>query len=146
MTLPPMAQFLQFFYHHMLLFSAVGVALALFIANELYGIFSAGPRLSAPQAVRLINDREALVLDIRSAADFKKSHLLGALNIPAAKLKERASELAKYKERPVIVYCSMGSTSPEAAKTLRTLGHSEVHPLRGGINGWINSNLPVTAK
>ncbi len=141
-----MAQFLLFFHHHTLLFSAFGVVLVVFIANELYGIVSAGPRISAPEAVRLINDRDALILDIRSAADFKKNHLLGARNIPAAKLKEHAGELAKDKQRPVIVYCAMGSSSPEAAKTLRALGYSEVHPMRGGINGWINSNLPVTTK
>lgn len=141
-----MAQFLQFMHHHTLLFVAFGVVLILLIANELYGLLSAGPRITAPQAVRLINDRDAVIIDIRPVAEYKKNHLLGAINIPAAKFKERANELAKYKERPVIVYCNMGASSPEAAKTLRTLGVGEVHPLRGGLNGWINSNLPVTKK
>lgn len=142
----PIAQLLAFFHHHPALFGIFGVVLVLFIANEVYGRVSAGPQINAADAVRMINDRDALVVDVRNAAEFKKNHVLGALNIPAASLKERAGELARHKQRPIIVYCNMGGTSLEAARTLRGLGHGEVHPLRGGINGWMSANLPVTVK
>jgi rhodanese-related sulfurtransferase len=46
----------------------------------------------------------------------------------------------------VLVYCALGGTASEAAAKLRKLGFTEVYPLRGGLNGWMNSNLPVTAK
>jgi len=96
--------------------------------------------------VRLINDREAIVVDLRAAGDYKKGHLLNALNLPAAKLAERAGELGKDKSKPVLLYCALGSVAGEAAAQLRKLGYSEVYPLRGGINGWLSSNLPVTVK
>ena len=141
-----MQQFLQFFQHHPFLFSALGAVLVLFIANEIHGAISGGKRLGPMEAVRLINDREALVVDVRPAADYKKSHLLNAVNLPLAKLEERAGELGKDKSKPVLVYCALGSTAGEAAGKLRKLGYSEVYPLRGGLNGWLGSNLPVTAK
>jgi rhodanese-related sulfurtransferase len=142
----PMSQFVEFFQHHLYLFAAFGVALVLFLANEVHGALTGGVRLAPLQAVRLINDREAIVVDLRTAADYKKGHLLNALNLPVAKLTERAGELGKDKTKPVLLYCALGGVATEAAAKLRKLGYSEVYPLRGGINGWLGSNLPVTAK
>jgi rhodanese-related sulfurtransferase len=139
-------QLLTFFHAHIGLFIAFAVVLALFVANELHGAVTGGKKLGPMEAVRLINDREPVVVDVRPAADFKKGHLLNAMSLPLAKLEERASEIAKDKSKPVIVYCALGGTSVEAALKLRKLGFSEVYPLRGGINGWLGANLPVTAK
>lgn len=146
MNIPSMAQLLAFAHHHPILFGAFGFVLLLFIANELYSQLSGGPRVNTGQAVRLINDRDAVALDVRQPAEFKKGHLLGAINIPAAKIKERASELEKHKQRPVIVYSNTGGGSLEPAKILRSHGFPEVYALRGGINGWMTDNLPVTVK
>ncbi|MBL6749670.1 MAG: rhodanese-like domain-containing protein [Nevskia sp.] len=136
----------EFFHHHAGLFAALGALVAALIANEIHGNLIGGRRLTPQDAVRLINDREALVVDVRTAADFKKSHLLNAVNLPLAKLEERAGELGKDRARPLLVYCALGGTANEAAAKLRKLGFAEVYPLRGGLNGWMNSNLPVTAK
>ena len=141
-----MAQLLEFFHHHTLLFAAFGALLVVFVANEVHGAVTGGVRLGPMQAVRLINDREAVVIDVRSVADYKKGHLMGAVNIPLAKLEERAGELGKDKGKPLLVYCALGSSAGEAAQRLRKLGFGEVYPLRGGINNWLGSNLPVTAR
>lgn len=139
-------QLLSFFNHHFLLFVAAGAVLLALIANEVHGTVTGGKRLGPMDAVRMINDREPLVLDVRAAADFKKGHVLNALNLPLAKLDERAGEIGRDKARPVIVYDALGGAAVEAALKLRKLGHSEVYPLRGGLNGWLGANLPVTAK
>ena len=141
-----MPQLIEFAHHHFALFAALGALLLLFIANEVHGALSGGQRLNPPEAVRLINDRDALVVDLRPAGEFKKSHLMNALNLPLAKLEERAGELGKDKTRPVLLYCALGSVAGEAAAKLRKLGFSEVYPLRGGISNWQGSNLPITAK
>jgi rhodanese-related sulfurtransferase len=87
-----------------------------------------------------------VIVDLRPVADFKKGHLLNAINVPLAKLEERAGDLGKDKNRPVLVYCALGGTSGEAAARLRKLGFAEAYPIRGGLNAWMQSNLPVTAK
>ncbi len=138
-------QLLAFFHNHLGLFAAAAGVLLLLIANEVHGSVTGGRKLGPQEAVRLINDREAVVVDLRPAADFKKAHLLRAINLPVAKLDERAAELGKDKARPVILYDALGGGGEAAAK-LRKLGHTEVYPLRGGINGWIGANLPVTVK
>ncbi|HEU0198611.1 MAG TPA: rhodanese-like domain-containing protein [Nevskiaceae bacterium] len=146
MILPPLTQILAFAHNHVLLFVALAVVILAFIANEAHGRLTGGPRLAIPDAVRMINDRSPLVIDVRSAAEFKKGHMLGAVSVPAAKVKERGSQFDKDLERPVIVYCNLGGSSVEVAKGLRARGHKEVYVLKGGINAWQNSNLPVTAK
>lgn len=141
-----MQQFLEFFANHLLLFAALGGVVVMIVANEIHGGLTGGKRLSALEAVRMINDREPLIVDLRPAPDFKKGHLLNAVNLPLAKLDERMSELGKDKARPVILYCALGGSSGEAATKLRKLGYSEAYPLRGGLNAWLQNNLPVTAR
>lgn len=141
-----MQQYLEFLHNHPALFAALGILVVLFIAHEIYGNLSGGKRLDPLEAVRLINDREALIVDLRPAADFKRGHLMNAINLPAAKLPERLTELGKDKSRPVLLYCALGGVGAEMATKLRKLGYPEAYPLRGGINGWIGASLPVTTK
>lgn len=141
-----MSQLVEFFGNHVGLFVALGVVVLLLIANEVHGTLTGGKRLSVPEAVRLINDRDPLILDVRTPADFKKGHLLNAHNAPLTKLDESLGSASKDKSKPVLVYCALGSSSISAAERLRKLGYAEVYPLRGGINAWLGASLPVTAR
>lgn len=141
-----MQQFIEFIGNNLALFAAAALIVALIIANEVHGNVTGGKRLSASEAVRMINDREPLVVDLRATSDFKKGHLLNAVNIPAAKLESRINELGKDKARPIIMYCALGGSSRESAAKLRKHGYTEVYPMRGGMNGWLQSSLPITAK
>ncbi len=141
-----MDQLIEFFGNHPGLFAALGVVLALLIANEIHGVLTGGKRLSVPEAVRLINDRDPIILDVRTAADFKKGHLLHAYSAPLTKLDEHLGPIGKDKAKPVLVYCALGSSAVSAAERLRKSGFAEVYPLRGGLNAWLGANLPVTTK
>ena len=137
---------LPFVTAHPLLIAALALSLLSIVANELHGSLTGGQKLPPTEAVRLINDRDAKVVDVRPVADFKKGHLLGAVNIPHDKLKDRLSELEKDKSRPLILYCALGGTARESALLLKQAGFAEVYPMAGGLNAWIGASLPVTAK
>jgi rhodanese-related sulfurtransferase len=141
-----MDQILHFVSLHPVLFPALGVAVVLLILNEMSGVVTGEKRLSPLEAVRLINDRQALVLDVRGPADFKKGHILNALNVPQARLGERLSELGKDTARPIVVYCALGGVAAQASHTLKKAGYTEVYPIRGGLNGWLSASLPVTTR
>lgn len=141
-----MQQLIEFLANHWLLTSALFAVLLLMVANEIWTTVKGEKRLSPADAVRLINDQNAVVLDVRSPADFKKGHLLNALNIPSARLADRVNELAKFKDRPVLCYCALGSVSPQACSKLRELGFATVYSLKGGLNAWQGASLPVTTK
>ena len=141
-----MTQYIEFFNNHPGLFVALGVVILLIVANEVHGALTGGKRLSAAEAVRLINDRDPLIVDVRTPADFKRGHLLNALNAPLAKLDEHLGQIGKDKARPVLIYCALGGSSVTAADKLKKQGFTEAYPLRGGINAWLTANLPVTSR
>jgi rhodanese-related sulfurtransferase len=141
-----MPQLLEFLQNHPVLFAALGAVLALLILNEVAGSLMGEKRLGVLEAVRLINDRDAVIVDLRPAPEYKRGHLLNALNLPFAKLDERAAEVGKDKARPVLLYCALGSTAGQAAVKLKKLGYAEVYPLRGGLNAWTGASLPTTTK
>lgn len=141
-----MDQISQFLVQHPVLFSALGLVIVLLIVNEMSGAITGEKRLSPLEAVRLINDRAALVLDVRAPADYKKGHILNALNVPQARLNDRLNELGKDRARPIVVYCALGGVAAQASHQIKKAGFSEVYPLKGGLNNWLGASLPVTAK
>jgi rhodanese-related sulfurtransferase len=100
-----------------------------------------GAAVSPQEATLMINRRDALVLDVRSAEDFGKGHVLNARNVPLAQLDRRAAELQKYKAKPVIV-CEDGARAG-ATGVLRKMGFEQVYTLAGGVPAWQQAGLPV---
>ena len=141
-----MEQFIPFAVRNWYLFAALLIILGLLIGSELLprlrGIINVNPL----QALQLINHQDALVLDIREANEYKEGHIPEARHLPLSKLKERLSELQKFKSRPIIVYCRAGTRSSSACALLKKNGFATVHNLSGGLPAWQNANLPVTRK
>ena len=140
-----MDQLITFVQNHPWLFVALAVVVLLIVANEVHGNMAGGKRLTAMEAVRFINDKDPLIIDLRTAADFKRGHLLNAVNAPFAKFDEYVGQF-RDKNRPVLLYCALGTMGSAIAEKLRKQGYAEVYPLRGGINAWLMNSLPVTVK
>jgi len=102
---------------------------------------TAGASLNTLGATRMINDTQAIVLDVRATGEFDAGHLPNARNIPLAELSQRVGELPA--GRPVIVCCNTGMTSAKGAAALRKAGREEVFNLDGGLNAWRQAGLPV---
>jgi rhodanese-related sulfurtransferase len=102
-----------------------------------------GPWVSTLDATRLINRKDAPVLDVRDPAEFAAGHILGARNMPLAQLGARAADLDKFKGKPLIVYCDGGSRASNAMPVLKQRGFAEVYNLTGGYAAWKQAGLPV---
>ena len=67
----------------------------------LIGIFfiseqnKSGKSLGSSELVRLMNKDEAVVVDVRTTAEYENGHIHGALSIPHLKLASRIAELEK---------------------------------------------------
>ena len=105
-----------------------------------------GPWVNTLQATQLMNREDAVVVDLRPAADFAKGHILGARSIPLADLEKRAGELDKYKAKPVIVHCDDGNRAGGGVALLRRNGFANVVNLAGGYAAWQQAGLPVEKK
>ena len=104
---------------------------------------SGGPWVTTLEATHLINREDAVVIDVREAAEFAKGHILGARGVPLAELERRIAELAKFKSRPVILTCESGNRSSNAIAILRRNGFANVHNLAGGVGAWQQAGLPI---
>jgi rhodanese-related sulfurtransferase len=134
--------FLDFLRQNYLL---VGVALAsgAMLAWPYLRRATGGPWVTAAQATLLINRDDALVVDVREPAEYGTGHVLGAKNLPLARVAASGADLAKRKEKPVIVYCETGNRSTSAAAALRKAGFTRVFSLSGGMKAWREAGLPV---
>ena len=81
--------------------------------------------ISTVGVVGLINSQEPVILDVREAFEYAKGHIQDSINIPAAKLEKRLSELEKYKNQSLIVACQTGTRSTSSCKKLKTSGFSD---------------------
>lgn len=141
-----MSQMIEFAGNHMMLFGAFAVVTALILKMELENRFSGIGQLNPADAVRLMNKDEVVVLDVREANEYGDGHINGAKHIPMSTLKNRLSELEKFKSRQVLTYCRSGSRSNHACKVLKKQGFENVYNLSGGVMNWSSANLPLTKK
>jgi rhodanese-related sulfurtransferase len=100
-------------------------------------------QVGALEAVQLMNRRDAVVLDVRDAAEFAAGHIPHARNIPFAELSNRLRELEKFKSRPIVVNGPSGARAAAACASLGKVGFNEAFALRGGLSGWVEASLPV---
>ena len=133
---------LKFVTEHIFLV-AVAVASGAMLIWPLVRRGAGGASISTLQATLLINQQNALVLDVREAAEYEKGHMLNARNIAFGELEARAAEIEKHKAKPVIVVCDNGNRSDRAATALRKQGFEQVFTLSGGIGAWRQAGLPL---
>ncbi len=88
---------------------------------------------------------KALVLDAREPEEYAVSHLSGATPVGYSQLNLLALDKVA-KDRPIIVYCSVGYRSQKVTQTLAEKGFTNVKNVYGGIFEWVNQGYPVVNK
>jgi rhodanese-related sulfurtransferase len=142
----PMEQFFVFLQKNpmnMVLFGTVLVTAGMLVWPLVGRLIRPGRDVGPVEAVQLINRRDAVVLDVRDAADYKAGHITNARHIPEKDIESRMKELEKLKSKPIIVSCARGNRSTSVANRLAALGFGEVFSLRGGIAAWQQANMPL---
>lgn len=82
----------------------------------------------------MLRYRYRLILDVREREAFARSHLLGAVNVPAAEIAEAFSWLP---QATMYIYDEAGETGLSVAEVLRRQGFWAVRVLSGGLAGWV---------
>lgn len=73
---------------------------------------------------------QAVLIDVRSPAEFASGHIEGALSVPLDRLARDIGRVAPDKDAPLIVYCQSGGRSAAARTYL--LGAGYRHVVNGG--------------
>ncbi len=105
-----------------------------------------GRSVSAQELSALVNQGDAVIVDLRDKKDFSNGRITGAINIPLANLASRMGELDKYKTSPVILVDAMGQHAGSAGRQLRSAGFENVVRLGGGLTSWMEQKLPLVRR
>jgi rhodanese-related sulfurtransferase len=135
-----MGQIITFIGAHPFLTGSFVAALVAFVLNET----QRGGKTIGPQAlVDWVNQRNALVLDVRDRKAFSAGHIAQSLNIPFATLEKSLSELERHRGRPLVLVCQHGQQAGAAGTVLRKHKFDPVLRLEGGLAGWRAAALPL---
>lgn len=90
--------------------------------------------VTAEEAKELIESGQcSLLVDVRSAAEFRASHVPGAHNIPLDHIEEEDDPDLKDKDATMYLMCSCGNRSSKACKELEGMGFQNAISIDGGI-------------
>jgi rhodanese-related sulfurtransferase len=90
---------------------------------------------SAGEVRQKLNDRNIVLLDVRTEVERRAQTIRGSLHLPLQQLNQRVKELEAYRSKEIICYCRSGNRSMSAAILLRKRGFN-VGNLKGGIAEW----------
>ncbi len=97
------------------------------------------PDRDSKLAHRLVEDQGALLLDVRTSAEYQENHLPNSLLIPHDEIGRRLNEVLEAqsgdKSKPIVVFCRRGARAQTAKNVLVANGFTEVTNL-GGIDAW----------
>ncbi len=101
--------------------------------NRIKSILGMGPSVDMAQLVQ----NGAIIIDVRSKAEFQSGHIKGAINMPLQTLSQNLSKIKK--DKPIITCCASGMRSASAKGILKSNGFDEVY--NGG--GWMSLNNKI---
>lgn len=82
------------------------------------------------------NDKNIVILDVRTLEEYDEKHIPGAVIIPNETIKKEPLKELPDLEQEILVYCRSGNRSRQAAEKLVEAGYTNVYDF-GGINEWM---------
>lgn len=97
--------------------------------------------VNAAQAAAWLAESNAVILDIRTPAEFAGGHLVNARNIDfhAPDFEARIAQLDR--DTPYLVHCASGGRSKSSLPLFKKLGFTRIHHLDGGYRSWAGAGL-----
>ncbi|MCL2362571.1 MAG: rhodanese-like domain-containing protein [Defluviitaleaceae bacterium] len=87
------------------------------------------------QAKEIMAIGNAVILDVRTQAEFDGGHIENAILLPYDEVLALATSILMDKEQTILIYCRTGRRSNIAALALTELGYTSVYDF-GGIVDW----------
>jgi rhodanese-related sulfurtransferase len=96
-------------------------------------------QVSSDQAEKIGDRPNALILDVREAAEYQQAHLINAVNVSLSQLEQEIQEIVPDKSTPIVCYCAGGNRGALAADTLNKMGYTNAVSIEGGLKAWESS-------
>jgi len=111
----------------------IGIAFPIFTQNQ--------GNNRAQIAWNLINQKNAIIIDVRTEEEYFTGHIKGAINIPLQIIKQEIQKVYPDKQVPIVLYCRSGNRSQQAYEILKELGYKQIH--NGGGYQELLANKPA---
>lgn len=102
--------------------------------------------INSNQAKQLIDDKKAVVVDVREADEVKSGKVKGAIVLPMSLMNNNKVEWEKEadklpKDKTIIVYCKSGRRAGLVGEELTKKGFKFLN--MGGFDSWKSAGFPV---
>lgn len=104
--------------------------------------------VSMEEAQELIPSGEYLIVDVRTAEEYQKAHIPGAILLPIEDIREGKADSLADRDQAIMVYCWTGRRAEDAAALLANLGYTHIYNI-GGLIDWtgeVESDLEGSAE
>ena len=87
----------------------------------------------------MLDSRQVVIFDVRSAADFRgpHGHIAGAISAPFDSIEKQLPELLPYQNQTVLVYGQSATDGELGARLLSLAGFRNIVHVDGGLDQWI---------
>ncbi|AYN24453.1 rhodanese-like domain-containing protein [Buchnera aphidicola] len=96
-------------------------------------------------AIKLINQKNAIVIDTRSVELYNSCHIVNAINVPLKNIcSSKIKELNLSKSIPIILIIDSLDYHDKYIKKFIKYGLDRIFFLKNGMDAWNRENLPTT--
>jgi len=100
----------------------------------MFGLGTKIPEMSAQELeTELKKEASVVVVDVRTAKEFRSGHIAGAKHIPLQEIAQHLDEIPR--DQRVVTVCHSGARSRMAARQLLRHGY-DVYNMAGGMMRW----------
>lgn len=132
---------------HIILISMWCLCLMILIFFSIKNIFLSANIINHIQAITLINQHQAVIVDTRDKAIFEQGHILNSINIPLNRVFcNHIDEIRQYKIFPIILILQHTYEYNECVKVILKCGFKDVYILKNCLDDWNLNHLPLVAK
>jgi rhodanese-related sulfurtransferase len=136
-----MQLFIEFLREQWVLWTALAAVAVIYTVTEAMSK-ARGPKiLSALQLTSMMNNENAIVIDMRANNKYIDGHIIGAQLMAESEIS--ADKLKKFQDKNIVFVCENGVKSLMTARKCQSLGIAQLHVLEGGMQGWRGAGMPV---
>jgi len=102
--------------------------------------------ISPKQAQHMVEQNEAVVIDVRQPGEWQTGHIEQAKLIPINSIYQFGTDLQAHaisSEQAIVFVCASGNRSSSASEIACLLGFTNVYNLEGGMHAWQTHTLPI---
>ena len=91
-----------------------------------------------------LDNKEAVLIDVREVVEYKTCSIPHSRHLPLSQVSIDKAHLPEHKDKKLVFHCKSGKRSMMACDKIMKEGIDfDIWNLEGGIDNWINANLPT---